>query len=763
MTFPVKRPLFIGVCFLAAGIWCAHNVVIHWSIGLLLAVGALAVGWCLDRPRLKGYLFLAAFCLGTALFNYASLPEETIAPYLGQEAVLSGRVVNSPSEAHYVVLAVEECNGQPLPHGGQAVVTKPYDDETVYERGTMVQAHGTLKPLLGATNPGGFNAKAYWNSQGVFYQLKAQETLRITAESQGIWRLGNGLRERLSSQLQNALPEEQYHLVTALLFGEKGELDQDFYSLSQKFGIAHVFAVSGLHVGYLVMMVMLLLRLLKMERSWIAVILLAVVLAVYCLMIGLPPSAIRASLMAVLGLLAAKWLRYKDMYTIMAVAALAILIGQPRALWSIGFQLSFAATWGLLYLYQPLVRALAWLKWPWLRNALGVALAAQLVSAPLVAWHFYLFSAYAPLINIIVVPLIGLLVPLLIGALALSLCVPFLGELVFLPCELLMHLLIMLLNTMADLFGTGHIYIGQPQWLGIVGYYLLLVAWRQGWLKRWGSIGTKGFLAAAMAALLMLSLPTAPREDQVIFLDVGQGSSAVAKTPQGRVLVFDGGMSAATTAGYLRFSGVNRVDAIVLSHGDVDHSTGLAMVLRDFKVQYLVLGQNALQSPEVQTLLQLAHAQQTKVLVVTEESTLVFDGTHQLQVGLYGSPSEDSNAQEVIACWQSANGSCVFPGDSAQDGLEQWLSDRRKTAAVWAVPHHGSKNSCYPGLYQQVRPQVAVISAGRDNRYGHPHQEVLQALEEAKIPYYRTDQQGAVTVDFLAGELKIHPYLSQSL
>lgn len=760
MAYPVKRPLLWAVCFFAAGLGCAGLWAVPWPLALLAALGALALGVSASWKWLKGCIFFAAFFLGMALFSYTALPENVITPYLGQEAMLAGRVVESPSDRYYLVLAVDALNGRTLKHGGRALLLKPYGDETVYERGMRIEAEGTLQPLLGATNPGGFDAKAYWNSEGVFYQLKTHEPLTILAESQGIWRICGALRQQLESKLQMAFPEKQYHLVAALLFGEKGELDQDFYSLSQKFGIAHVFAVSGLHIGYLVMMCMLLLRFLKRERSWLAVLLLTLVLTVYCLMIGLPPSAIRASLMAVLGLLALKWLRYKDMYTIMAVAALVILVGQPRALWSIGFQLSFAATWGLLYLYKPVVQALAWLKWPWLRSALGVALAAQLVSAPLVAWHFYLFSAYAPLVNILVVPLIGILVPLLIAALAVSFCLPFLSELAFLPCELLIHLIMALLQGTAAVLGTGHLYVGQPKIGGVIAYFLLLLAWREGWLKQLAGKWSNGLGAAALLAILFLSLPGAPASDQVIFLDVGQGSSAVAQTPQGRVIVFDGGVTADTTANYLRWSGVNTIDALVLSNGDADHSTGLARLLRDFRVNYFVLTSKAAEMPEVQVLLQLAEKQGTKLFWVEQENTLRFDASHFLTVGVYGTASEDSNAQEVIACWQSTGVSCVFPGDSTPEGLTQWLADHKGAVDVWTVPHHGSKNSCYEGLYQHLHPQAAIISAGRDNRYGHPHQEVLKALDEAHIPYYRTDAQGAVTVKFLPRGIEIYPYLS---
>lgn len=759
MAYPVKRPLLWTVGFFACGIVCANYWPLAGVWGIAGAGALLAILWWALKKELRGLAFFAAFCAGAALLSYTALPEEAIAPYLGQEAVLTGHISDSPNGRYYLVLAVEELDGERLPHGGQALIKKPYDDQTVYERGMTITAAGTLQPLLGATNPGGFDAKGYWNSEGVFYQLKAQKPLVITAESQGLWRKCLDWRKRLEDTLQQALPEEQYHLVTALLFGDKGELDQDFYSLSQKFGIAHVFAVSGLHIGYLVMVCMLLLRLLRIERSWLAVVLLAVALAVYCLMIGLPPSALRASIMAILGLLAVKWLRYKDMYTIMAVAALVILIGQPRALWSIGFQLSFAAAWGLIYLYQPLEKALVWLKWPWLRGALSVALAAQLVSAPLVAYHFYLFSAYAPLVNVVIVPLVGILVPLLIGALAVSLCLPFLAELAFLPCELLLRVITLLLQGLAAVLGTGHHYVGQPKLWGMIVYFLLLIAWREGWLKYLANRWQKGLMLAAAAAILCWSLPSTPVHDQVTFLDVGQGSSAVAQSAGGRVVVFDSGIAADTTANYLRYCGINTIDAVVLSHGDADHSTGLANIFRDFRVDYFFLAANAQEMPEVQTLIRSAQAQQTHIFLVDQESTLRLDDSHYLTVGSFGAAGEDSNAQEVIASWQSAGGSCAFPGDSTPEGLEKWLANAERTVDVWAVPHHGSKNSCYPDLYQQLSPKAAVVSAGRDNRYGHPHQEVLDALEAAHIPCYRTDQQGAVTVQFLPQGLRICPYL----
>ena len=155
MAYPVKRPLLTAVIFLAGGIWCADRWPLSWKLCLLVAVILAAWGLLGDRQRLRGYGYLAAFCLGAALLSYASLPEEVIAPYLGEEAVLSGRIVSSGSEPYHVVLAVEEVNGAPLPHAGEALVTKPYNDETVYERGRRRASLSSFweRPTLAVLTP----------------------------------------------------------------------------------------------------------------------------------------------------------------------------------------------------------------------------------------------------------------------------------------------------------------------------------------------------------------------------------------------------------------------------------------------------------------------------------------------------------------------------------------------------------------------------------------------------------------------------------
>lgn len=752
-SYPVKRPLMVAVGCLIAGIIGAR-----YGQGTLLAVLALFIGVFVHSGRSK-WLMVGAFCVGVALWHYAMLPEACLAPYQGQMVQLTGRISDCPREAYYVVIAVEAVNGERINHGGHVAVSKHFKDENSYERGFLVQVQGMMKPLLGATNPGGFSAKDYWNSRGVFYQLKAKEDLHVLADSQGIWRLSNRLRAQLEQKFKQTLPAEQAGLVQALLLGEKEALDEDFYSLSQKWGIAHIFAVSGLHIGYLVMVFLGVMRLFRWERSYLAVILLGGILGIYCFMIGCPPSALRASVMAIAGVLAGKWLRYKDMYTILSLAALVILVGQPQALWSVGFQLSFAVTWGLLYLTPTFTKRLSFVKWSWLRSGLSVALAAQLASAPLTAWHFYLFSAYAPLLNLLVVPIIGLLVPLLIIALALSFVLPPLSGLAFWPSELLIRVLMVLLEQIAKWLGTGHIYIGGPHWLGMVGYLGLLIAWRQGWLTKLGGRMADWVCVGCLVAIVLGSLPGTPKQDQVTFLDVGQGSSAVVQTHQGRVFVFDGGVTSSSTANYLRYSGVNTIDAIILSHGDIDHTTGLLTLFKDFRVRYFLLADNVLSEEEAQ-LVQLALAQQSTILFINQENTLHFGDNCRLTAGVYGNVGGSANDRELIASWDNGVICAAFPGDSAQAGLEQWLRDGGRMIDIWAIPHHGSKNSCYPGLYQRIQPKVAVISVGRDNSYGHPHEEVLDALRAEGIRYYRTDECGAVTIKIGEDKLIVQPYLN---
>lgn len=704
---------------------------------------------------------LLAFGAGIFVLLDNVVLHEQFNAYEGEIVSIGGIVEKSPLNKHYLVLKADSINGESLDPVALAV-SKPYNDETLYQRGQYIVINGVLEKPMPATNPGGYDARRYWRSQGIFYQIRANKLIEIVRESEGIIHKINQWQEKLLAVLAEKLNAEHYQLMQGLLFGEKGALDEDLYSDGQKLGIAHVFAVSGLHVGFIAGGLMGILALLRLERSFWAVGMMILFLSVYCLMTDMTASALRAAVMTVMGLLAVRWLRYRDIYTIMAFAALVILLYNPFLITAVGFQLSFGSTLGLVYCYPILAEKLSFVKPKALRNVLAVSLAAQLGSMPLIAYHFYMISLFSPLVNVLVVPVIGILVPLVLLALTMALILPVFGEILFLPAEMLIYLLLKGIDGFTALWGTGHFYLGRPHWLGILLYLALLIIWRNQWLKGWSKGVRYSFSLMALAAIFFFWRPPEIISPQITYLDVGQGSSAVAELKDNRCFVFDGGLKSDVTAGYLRYRGINRIDAVVLSHNDEDHSTGIRHLLRDFQVDYFILNQNTVDDEIIVELLDLARKRKIKVLFPQKATTLKsgVDATLTLlPVGEF--TKDDTNSRQLVAVFTVDDQNIIFPGDLSAKHLEN-LVKNLPSIDIWTVPHHGSKNSHSEYFYQKLKPKAAIISAGRNNRYGHPHQIVLDTLAKEKIPYWRTDLCGAITIRLEGEKLIVETYLSES-
>lgn len=699
----------------------------------VVAVGLLFFGQQRERDGQRWLGCGVAFAVGMLLLWWTGLPQQELQPYLEQQASITGTISQRQQGKEQCLLQIEQINGQSLKRQSTIVLYLPEKDEAAYERGQRIRVVGSMWTPNEASNPGGFDARQYWRSQGIFALVNRVQQIEVLEQPQGLQRLAGQVQQRIEVLLHAYLPEEKVFLLWAMLFGEKANLEEEFYADAQKLGIAHIFAVSGLHVGFLLTFLLGGLRLLHSQDNPLALLLVAMLLVFYCFLVGLTPSALRATAMGLLTLLAQYYLRFRDSYTVLAIAALLVLLLQPYALWSIGFQLSFGVTFAILYCY-PLTKSwCSFIPWLWLRNTCAVALAAQLGSLPLTAWYFYYVSCYGFFLNIMLVPVIGLVVPLLLFTLLMAVVWPPLAEACFGLVALLLELVTGSMGLVTGLLGTGQYYLGRPSVAAVIAYLLFLVAWRQQW---WDSLSSSIWPRVGAAVLLLLLWwPRPPAVTTLTYLDVGQGSSAVLRTNRGEVYVFDCGPQAKTVAGYLAYCGVNRVDGIILSHGDLDHIGGLAQIAANVPVNGLYLEQEQLQRQELLTV-------QLPVVAMQQPGELALDNG-KILLQPFASGQLESNGHQLAAIVQVDGWTIAFPGDMNLAETKQ-LAEQWSVVHIWTVPHHGSKYSGDQELYQSMQLEMAVISAGRNNLYGHPHQEILTALAEQHIAIRRTDREGAV-------------------
>jgi len=571
---------------------------------------------------------------------------------------------------------------------------------------------GYLAPPEPRRNPGGFDERAWLLAQGVkgVFHVERAQPLSPLPYPQAPF------RERLVAGLSPTAKE----VLEGLVLGDKKGLEEA-YALFQRAGLAHLLAVSGLHVGFLVGSALLL----PLGR-WRYLLALAL-LPLYLFLAGPSPSLVRASLMAGLSLLGLfLGLGAAGVLQALGVALFLQLLLRPEALLSLGFQLSHLAVLGLA-LVLPALRLPPGPK-GYLLGGLAASLAVQAFLAPLLLHRFHFLPLLSPLANLLALPLVALLVPL--GFLKLLL-----GGALALAVEPLAQALLALAGwaSKAPLLRWGEI---APS--GFALYYLALLPLLLALHRRlsW----RRAFLLASLPVVVGLALGL-PKPLDLWLLDVGQGDALLARMGGAEALV-DGGRpeQGEKVVRALRALGVEALEVLVATHPDADHFGGLLKVAEEVPIGLALL------SPAFSPDHPLVEALEAKGVPILRPGagTALQVGKGRIQVLWPRHLSGDDNQDGLALLLDLGRARALLLADLPQE-VEKRLP--LEPVEVLKVSHHGSRAGTSPDLLARAKPRVALIGVGR-NPFGHPHPEVLERLQAHGVQVYRTDRMGAVRVLF---------------
>ncbi len=670
--------------------------------------------------------------------------------------------------------------------------------------GSRVALRGQLQLYRHATNPGEWDSADYYLIEGVAGRLKQA---RLLGSDNRSWRLREILfrcRRNLTRRLYQALPAREASVLAKMLLGENSGLDRELKTLYQDNGIAHVLAISGLHISLLGMGLYGLLR-----RFGCPIIPAAVLgggaILLYGGMVGWGVSAVRAIGMYLIRMLGEIGCRRYDMLTAMGVLAAGMLCHNPRLAYHCGFLLSFGAVAGMGWVYPALLGAIEHVAkrgnrkngiggksdgamgkeapgnkffrrtaalWRGIYRGLLASLSVTLATLPVQLWYFYQIPVYGTVLNLVVLPLMGLL---LAGGLTLMVLPG------VLPVRWMVTGILALYEEICRLAEglPGHLWIvGRPGVGQIAGYYGILTAavilLRAGKRRRkcpretcgkWGKRYCLGGLAAL--SLAVLSVTVRPRCGfSMTMLDVGQGDCVCVHTAMGQTYLFDGGSSSRSAPGeyvlipYLKYRGVGFVDGIFLSHGDQDHISAVRELLTDgrgIRVGTLYLPQVAKPLPEtLEELRDLALDAGCHVEYLSQGMGWQ-QGDFRLtclwpRAGYQG----ESNASSACYLLEEGDFSILLTGDVEGEGERELAAYLRRISRtepdVLKVAHHGSRYSTTDAFLRAVTPRLALISAGRDNSYGHPHRELLERLLDKGCTVAQTPESGAITIQTGSGK-----------
>ncbi|MDR7416880.1 MAG: DNA internalization-related competence protein ComEC/Rec2 [Armatimonadota bacterium] len=746
----MRRPLvWVSLAF-AVGIGAAF-VLGPPLEGVLVAGLGVALGgipFFLSRPLLRSLaVLLLVGCAGAglALLQRAPPGPWDAASLVGRRVGLVGLVAARPGPGRFV-LAVEAAKGHPQVRGGRLLVRAR--SLPALEVGDRVRVVGEVDSLRGPRNPGEPEPEAWAARLRVRARLAADrvEVLRPGAGFR-LLRWASLTRTRLREIYRQALPEPYGSVLSSLVLGTEVE-DEGLLRAFREAGLSHVLVASGAQLAVVGGVLHFLLR--RTPRWFRASAVLAGVLG-FALVAGWEPSMARAAGMSAVAVAAQLLRRDPDALTGLGWAVLVLLAANPALILDVGFQLSVAATWGLVILAPPLAQRLIPLPRP-LRNLVGATVGAQLAVLPLLLWHFGRIPLLAPVTNLVALPAVGVLVPAGLAAGILGAVWPPMGWLTAAFMEPLVAFVVSVARAASQLPGATIAFPASSGWAVALGLALLIAARAFRTLPRMETVaaGCAVGLAGCMALQAFQDLRPDPRL-RVVFLDVGSGDSIVVRDPWGRTLVVDGGPDGRPLVRFLEREGVRRVEVVVLSHPHADHVAGLLPLLENFAVSAVVDAGYPHPAPPYQAFLRAVRkrgisyrrARRGMTVRISEDVVVRVLWPEDRFIGGRSPANENS----VVIRLRYGERSVLLPGDvegNAEAALVRSGEDLR--ADVLKVPHQGSRTSSTEEFLREVAPRFAVLSVGARNPFGHPHPQVLRRYAGLGVRVYRTDEDGAVTV-----------------
>ena len=762
----------------------------------------------------------------------------------------------------YRIEAMERKNGQLVLTCGDTLLYVPerlcgWAENEELQIGNRIEVSGKISAFPSATNPGQFDAASFYRAKGLRRRMYVTGFRITDSRCAPVRQFLYRTRNYCISLLYQGCDAEDAAFLAAVLFGDRSGLGEDFLELYRKNGIAHLLAISGLHVSMLGMGFYHSLR--KGGCSFaVSGGLAGGFLVLYGLLTGAGTSVSRAVIMLLLLFLAEWEGRTYDLRTAACIAAVAQLLVHPFELYQCGFQLSFLAVLAIGGPAETLVRSFE------IRNGFMKSFIASLsvtfCTLPVIAYWFFAVPVYAPCLNLLVIPLMGWilgagLIVLLLAVICFGIVstgetvvlysagsgllpegnlgnpVPSMLHFFLRTAEGVVHRLLQvneLLCSVTERIPGARILTGRPAPLQIIAYVLLLCG-SYAWMLRLTALraarkkaeqkaeeeeitvrhvrpdtrrhspaagqnsvdGKAGALLLLMAALLCLA-PHRPRKPEVWFLDVGQGDGIAVLYRDSCVLI-DGGSSSVKEPGknilepFLESKAVSRIETVFLTHADLDHVNGIEYLLSAPdapRISQVVLNAAAETDPAYEEL---------KEEIRASGAALRYLGAGE-EMGMFrclwptrGIRDPDLNEQSLVLLFTVGENRVLLTGDAgkvSEPGILQEFSeaglseDAGKEYSgkeysgkensgkenfridVLKAGHHGSSTSSGEEFLQALRPQYTVISCGRDNRYGHPHRETIEALEFIGTEIYNTAVSGAIRAGLDGKTVKMQTYCS---
>ena len=587
--------------------------------------------------------------------------------------------------------------------------------------GDKILLRGSLSKPLSNVIPNTFDYKEYLYNKKIFYTFKVEEYETLKRNNY-IYKFKDSLFKRIYSSKNS-----DYYL--AFIIGDKSLLSSDIFNTYQKNGISHLLAISGMHINMLILVISSLIKNKKKELFVTSSFLLF-----YLFLTGITASILRAILFYILKKLNNIYnLKYSNMH-VLILSGYIILLLNPFMLYDLGFIYSFVVCFGIIY-YNDLIKGNYFVK------LLKLSIITFLFSLPITALINYEINITSIFINLIFVPWISLfLYPFTL----ISFVLPFLSQ--------VLSILISFTNNLNVFLGKLSIFINIPKMsiVLVILFYLILLTKK------------KKFMYLLLVIIFASKIrPAFDPNYYVYYLDVGQGDSSLLVSPHSKetILIDTGGKVdfavedwkirnktyhlSDNTIKFLKSIGITKLSYMIITHGDADHAKESLNIIKNIKIKNIVLNSgsyNTLEENIISTKVNVTNVYKLKYFKIRNINNEIYD---------------NENDNSIVNYITFLNYKLLFMGD-ASSKVEKYLIEKYnlKNIDILKIGHHGSKYSSSKEFIEKVNPRYSIISVGRNNRYNHPHKEVLDNLKNKKV--LRTDQKGTIVFTFKKKKMEIN-------
>lgn len=665
-----------------------------------------------------------------------------------KEGVFYAKVISEAEEKNYVYSYQAEIDNKKF------ILYIPKDVEKL-EYGSIIKINAQYTEATRDRNYGGFNYKTYLRTKKIYGIFNVEDVEIVKNGSDNII---IKLRKYIKSKLREKLKKENSELAISLIVGDRSHISSEVEDNFKKANLMHMLAISGAHFSYVILIATFISNRLQHKRLGQLIQIIAIIF--FMNLTGNTASVVRAGIMSILLIGSSICKRQNDSLNNIAISAIIQIINNPYIIFDSGFMLSYSGVLGIILFYKKISEHIHF-------KSIALTISANIFIIPIMIYNFHTISASFIISNICASWLLGIIIILEF----ISLCIPI--KLLY----MILDLLIMMLRKIAEICANipfAQMYVPRYAIFFVIVIYILIFCRKLKCRKY-----VYSFLTIGVSILLIVNFTDVYQDRMRInFIDVGQGDSCLIRYKGTNIMIDSGGSLSKNKDGksydigenvlnnYLLNRGITRLDYIMASHFDEDHSQGFVFLLKNMKVKNVIISEQYKTSSIYEQFKQICKKQNIQIIYVRSGDEirikdLAFKILHPKSKE--NQISENPLNNNAIVCMvKYKNRRILFTGDIEKVAENEMVKEYTNglKADILKVGHHGSKTSTTKEFLDLINPSVALIGVGQNNKFGHPNEDVIKRLEEKNIQIYRTDEMGEISIIIdKNGKIKINTHI----